>query len=689
MSQADDDFDPKGFRFVDIDPRAFEEEQLAAAIAASLADAGADSLEAVAVPDSREIISLTDSSPSSARGSPEPPTLSPTVSSSKVATSTAGISTANATTSTNSFMQERAALERARLERQRKLKQNAEELDTPGASSSTSVAPIRSESPKKRAREESDEIDGIGVKRALKAVKTSQSKYADTSILGVSDILEAVLASSSTSRKTSKSTARFWGGEIRRTPSPFNTNPTFSLPGIIGDTEDLEWGIMSAMDVDFDWVSTAYPRSKPLVIVSSPARNMEFTAATVNRLTTQWANPTPKMLPGSGVMHSKVFVFFYKSGYARVAVNTANLLDFDWWRIENTSWVQDFPLKPNAQTLSGKDASADDSYPQASKFVESLIRMLRGMNVEGGIKTLVDDRVLHLPTKSSSLETLLERYDFSKVKVALVCSLPGKFKRAEMQTVGHTGLMRALRNVGARCPADQQIALECQGSSIGRYNADWVDAFRRSAQGGPYDEWFDLTPKQRTTLQYPPPERLKILFPARDTVERAGIASGGSFFFTPSFWQAANFPRANFHDSNAVTGNLLMHTKPKRTIEVAKSKSSQGTASGVDPSVGGWIYIGSHNFTPSAWGTLNRPKTKKKNTKAKAKATKRDDDHDDSDGDNDDEPHITMRNYELGIVFPLPKEGFEQAATEVACWRRPAQPYGGREPWMQKLHMQW
>lgn len=90
--------------------------------------------------------------------------------------------------------------------------------------------------------------------------------------------------------------------------------------------------------------------------------------------------------------------------------------------------------------------------------------MLRGMHVEAGIQSLVDDHVLPVPT--SSLEALLAPYDFFKVKVALVCSIPGKFKGEEMQKVGHTGLMRALRNIGARCHSDKRIALECQVSQV-------------------------------------------------------------------------------------------------------------------------------------------------------------------------------------------------------------------------------
>ena len=161
-------------------------------------------------------------------------------------------------------------------------------------------------------------------------------------------------------------------------------------------------------------------------------------------------------------------------------MNTANLLDFDWWLIENvctpdvlvsrpsnshshppptqTSWVQDFPLKErndNSQSNSSNNKLTD-------KFTEAIVCMLRSMNAEAGIKILCDENIIRLPTKFSTLGNILDRYDFSKVKVALVSSIPGKYKGVEMQTVGHTGLMRALRNIGARCHPDKQIALECQ-----------------------------------------------------------------------------------------------------------------------------------------------------------------------------------------------------------------------------------
>ena len=49
-----------------------------------------------------------------------------------------------------------------------------------------------------------------------------------------------------------------------------------------------------------------------------------------------------------------------------------------------------------------------------------------------------------------------------------------------------------------------------------------MESFRISAEGGGYDRWFELTPKGRKDLRYPPKERLKILFPTLATVNRVG-----------------------------------------------------------------------------------------------------------------------------------------------------------------------
>lgn len=105
---------------------------------------------------------------------------------------------------------------------------------------------------------------------------------------------------------------------------------------------------------------------------------------------------------------------------------------------------------------------------------------------------------------------------------------------------------------------------------------------------------------------------------------------------------------------------------------------------------GGFMYVGSHNFSPSAWGTVTMAKAASK-------------------------PTLNIRNYELGIVFvrsaplqpfrpeplsltcvllppsarqPLRQNGADAHASSIAPYQRPVRPYGKDDvPWMQSEHM--
>ncbi len=91
----------------------------------------------------------------------------------------------------------------------------------------------------------------------------------------------------------------------------------------------------------------------------------------------------------------------------------------------------------------------------------------------------------------------------------------------------------------------------------------------------------------------------------------------------------------------------------------------------------GWVYVGSHNFTPSAWGTLSGSGF---NPTLNVSARH---------GVDDDGHRRLMRpcrlyqitNYELGILLPLHSQ---EEADSVACWERPPQKYAiGRDgPWV-------
>jgi len=80
-------------------------------------------------------------------------------------------------------------------------------------------------------------------------------------------------------------------------------------------------------------------------------------------------------------------------------------------------------------------------------------------------------------------------------------------------------------------------------------------------------------------------------------------------------------------------------------------------------SVAGWCYIGSHNFTPSAWGNISGSVA---------------------------EPVLNVTNFEMGVCFTITTPNADATASELVCWERPPPRYrsGVDEPWMQDKHLQ-
>jgi tyrosyl-DNA phosphodiesterase-1 len=143
------------------------------------------------------------------------------------------------------------------------------------------------------------------------------------------------------------------------------------------------------------------------------------------------------------------------------------------------------------------------------------------------------------------------------------------------------------------------------------------------------------------------------------------MKGGGTMFCSKAM---NSVTRPLFHDANSKRGGVLMHAKVSSSVlSVGLGSCEQvliatfeprpdnlgfgagaGTATStgkrkledVEGDVGGWAYVGSHNFSPSAWvrtrypegvntdgfqGTVNLKKT----------------------------PTLNIKNYEMGVVFPL------------------------------------
>jgi len=95
-------------------------------------------------------------------------------------------------------------------------------------------------------------------------------------------------------------------------------------------------------------------------------------------------------------------------------------------------------------------------------------------------------------------------------------------------------------------------------------------------------------------------------------------------------------------------------SKKQEELSETEDDDSDDEIEVVEPAAG-WAYMGSHNFTPSAWGTLSGSSFN---------------------------PILNISNYELGVVFLLKDE---KDADRVACFQRPPKKYTSKdEPWIQE-----
>ncbi|KAF8961659.1 tyrosyl-DNA phosphodiesterase-domain-containing protein [Flammula alnicola] len=531
----------------------------------------------------------------------------------------------------STFLSERAQLERERRERQKRLRPPSTHGSTTGDDDSEDEEP-----PAKRHQ--------VSTSKSLSTLSNLPSVSSSNSIPVIDQV--------------------FWKGELRQTATQYaeprkDGLPTFRLTDVLGKRSDLAFAIMSSYSLDFPWIYEFFDHSVPVIMVAQPDASGE---ATIKNVLPNWIRTTPHLRAGHGCQHMKFMLLFYKTGRLRVVVSTANLIAYDWRDMENSVWLQDIPLRSKPTP---HDPKASDDFPAA------LQRMLHGVNVRPALAAMISDNHPDLPLKS--IDELRQRWDWSNVKAHLVASIAGKHEGwPRVVQTGHPRLMSAVRKLGMRTGAGKRakdLVLECQGSSLGIYTTQWLNEFHWSARGESAEDWLDQSKKSREKLPYPP---VKVVFPTKATVQESALGEqgGGTIFCRRKQWAAKNFPRTHFYDSKSKGGPVLMHSKMIIAMlheSTVSGKQKQGRLSQVDteddsdddveviePALG-WAYVGSHNFTPSAWGTLSGSSFN---------------------------PILNVSNYELGVVFLL-KDAKE--AERVACFQRPPKKYTVKdEPWIQE-----
>ncbi|EGG01812.1 uncharacterized protein MELLADRAFT_110734 [Melampsora larici-populina 98AG31] len=178
--------------------------------------------------------------------------------------------------------------------------------------------------------------------------------------------------------------------------------------------------------------------------------------------------------------------------------------------------------------------------------------------------------------------------------------------------------------------------------------------------------------------EYPP---VKIVYPTLETVDDSigGQPGAQTLFCTRAMWIKDDYPKHLFVNSKSKRTGLIMHVKMilglfrdlgksglqkgnvKASAEPSSSKNKindSDSSNFIDTRAKGFLYVGSHNFTPAAWGRLVASTS---SSKRKSKS-----------GDNIQASKLEISNWELGVVMPLSSD---EEVKSLPTWERPAKRY--------------
>ncbi|KAF9217741.1 hypothetical protein BGZ59_000070 [Podila verticillata] len=378
------------------------------------------------------------------------------------------------------------------------------------------------------------------------------------------------------------------------------------------DREYIQKAVLTAFQLDPVWLERYLPRTVPQCLVTHwDQKRGESPGFRTEGKVTELHPP----LTGYGSFHPKMMLLFYVN-FCRVVVSSANLVSHDWEEMVNTLYVQDFPMLP--------ERVSDPN--ELGSFGSTLYNFMKVMTLP--------DKILQV----------VRCVDFSSAKVHLIPTVQGSFPVYADHTYGIARFAKVMEDLN---PSHQSWSMEYQTSSLGRLNLKFLTEFDRASRGYPVRARSNLDPEELMPS-------IKIVFPTEQTVQasRNGEMGAGTVCFQEQYWKEPSFPRPVLHDfecAGSMKGSL-MHTKLvlARRISASNFASSSSTLQSSDKTPAGWVYVGSANFTESAWGGISQKGGRKKAAPVTSSSVPT--------------PaatlglQVTMRNWELGVVYLIESE---------------------------------
>ncbi|KAL3448542.1 tyrosyl-DNA phosphodiesterase-domain-containing protein [Aspergillus insuetus] len=380
---------------------------------------------------------------------------------------------------------------------------------------------------------------------------------------------------------------------------------------------NLELAVLSSFMWDMDWLfSKVDLRNTRFIMVmqakdDATKRQYESETAPMKNLRLCF----PPMDGQVNCMHSKLMLLFHP-GYLRIAVPTANLVPFDWGEtggiMENSVFLIDLPkMDPTVPTTDSK-----------TNFYTDLVYFLKASTLHDNIITKLKD------------------FDFSKTaQFAFVHTIGGSHLGSSWKQTGYCGLGRSLEALGLK--TNTPISLDYVTSSLGSIVSDFMKCIYLAAQGD--SGLTELTLRASKSLPAKDPtnprrliaattadewkDRMRIYFPSQETVLRSkgGPNSAGTICFQSKWFESGKFPVQALRDCRSVRDGMVMHNKiayvqPDKPILLSETTECPG-----------WAYVGSANFSESAWGRLVQDRSTK-------------------------QPKLNCRNWECGVIVPVIKQ---------------------------------
>ncbi|PWZ01042.1 phospholipase D/nuclease [Testicularia cyperi] len=482
-------------------------------------------------------------------------------------------------------------------------------------------------------------------------------------------------------------TSRYWHGTVKHGFNRYaardlcgSTFGSMLLPATASSRNGLQFAVLATYDKRMDWLYAHFPRGVPVTLVLSPDKGDYRSDPRIPRPglhpTSTWAEYAhftgwkicvPNKPKGGWLtQHIKLLLLVHES-FLRVAILSGNLNEIDWDRIENTAFVQDFPLIGASAT---PDSIGIQTRIGVNDFKPQLLQVLRSFSI---------------PTQHS-IFSALDRFDFTKAtRARIVASWPeasvlAGWDRIESQGLGRLG--KVVRDFGITAGRGG-LELECQGSSLANHDKKWLEHFHVLASGVDPRSILPFNgrpnephPAYYTTVRTRPGDLppIKVVFPneayvAQYTVE--GPEGALSFFGKAREFETSPIQKL-YCNPQSRRGDVMIHAKSilaltaegRAVVDNAFRAARDGSLPPLkdstpwSPNVGerpiGWSYLGSSNFTRAAHGNIG-------GTTAK--------------------PTMSSLNWELGVMMPIYASEVERFGVEAECLRaivyhRPVQAYG-------------